>query len=115
MGFLLINRGYPTMIFPSGITKLLFFVDILAVIERAREIGPTRPRNIVRMRTIRDISLETAVTPVVNPTVEKAETDSNRALIPRISSECPISLVKYMVKVAIPIANIAIVVTVIAL
>lgn len=73
---------------------LLFFADIFAVMESASESGPTRPKNMVKIKIMREMPLETAVTPVDKPTVEKAETDSNKALIPKMSAAWPISFVK---------------------
>ena len=51
------------------------------VMERAKETGPTRPRNMVKMSTSLLSTWAWGEMPTERPTVAKAETDSKRASI----------------------------------
>ena len=72
------SNVYPTIIFPSGRTAPLLCARLIAMAS-AKEIGPTRPINMVKQSTNFEIALKEGVNPAVSPTVPNAEVASNSA------------------------------------
>ena len=71
---------YPTTILPSGRIAPLLRARLIAM-AKAREIGPTRPMNIVKLKTNFEIQFKVGVKLAVRPTVPNAEVASKRASI----------------------------------